>query len=281
MTDNMSPADQLGFCTVRIACTNDGVQESVGTGFFLAFPVEGRTTIPVIITNRHVIKGATIGTFQLTEIDENGSPRIGTFTNISVEKFENMWLSHPDEQVDLCMMPMASLLRAANDQGKRFFYKSVGKDLIATSETMSELSSLEEVVMVGYPVGIWDRANNMPIFRRGITASRPDLDYCGRKEFMIDVACFPGSSGSPVMLFNIGGYVTKDGKSMLGGTRIKLLGVLYAAPQYAVDGHLEIVPVPTTAIAISRSHVPVNLGLVIKAERLLEFEQFFPELQKS
>ena len=53
---------------------------------------------------------------------------------------------------------------------------------------MSELSAIEEIIMIGYPVGIWDSANNMPIVRKGITATRPDIDYEGRKEFMIDAA---------------------------------------------------------------------------------------------
>ena len=278
MNKGMSPADQLSFSTVRIACKTRAGEDSVGTGFFFTFPLNDNTNIPVIITNRHVIEDSVVGTFQLTEADEDRMPKIGNFTNVRLDAFEGHWVNHPDKDVDLCAMPIAPLFHAAKDQGKSLFYRSLDKDLVATSETMSELSALEEVVMVGYPVGIWDSSNNMPIFRKGVTATRPDLDYEGRKEFMIDVACFPGSSGSPILLFNVGGYTTKTGDTMLGTTRIKLLGVLYAGPQLTVEGRLEVVPVPTRTTPISVSQIPTNLGLVIKAERILEFEDIFSRL---
>lgn len=278
MVENMSPADQLSFSTVRIACVTKSREASIGTGFFFDFPFTGNKHIPLIITNRHVIENAVDGTFQLTEAGSEGTPKIGTFTTVKLDSFESRWVPHPDKDVDLCAMPIAPLLNAAEDQGKPFFHRMMGKDLIAMSETMSELSALEEIVMIGYPVGIWDSASDMPIFRKGVTATRPDLDYEGRKEFMIDAACFPGSSGSPVLLFNIGGYTTKTGNTILGSTRIKLLGVLYAGPQFTVEGRPQVVPIPTNTIAISASQIPTNLGLVIKAEQILKFEDIFKEM---
>jgi hypothetical protein len=43
-----------------------------------------------------------------------------------------------------------------------------------------------------------DSANNLPIVRKSITATHPSIDYRERREFLIDAACFFGSSGSPV-----------------------------------------------------------------------------------
>jgi len=63
--------------------------------------------------------------------------------------------------------------------------------------------------MVGYPIGLWDEKNNYPIFRKGITATHPANDYNGKSEFMIDAACFPGSSGSPVYIIDELNYVDK------------------------------------------------------------------------
>ena len=42
---------------------------------------------------------------------------------------------------------------------------------------LEELSALEELVMVGYPIGLWDKNNNFPIFRKGYTASHPAIDF--------------------------------------------------------------------------------------------------------
>lgn len=280
MAENMSPADQLSFSTVRIACKTQSGDDSTGTGFFFIFPLNDNTNIPVIITNRHVIKNSTVGIFQLTEANNNDTPNIGTFTTVQLDKFEGRWIAHPDQNVDLCAMPIAPLLHEAKNKEKTFFYRSLSKDITATSETMAELSAIEEIIMIGYPVGIWDSSNNMPIFRKGIAATPPYLDYEGRKEFMIDIACFPGSSGSPVLLYNVGGYTTKTGNVMLGSTRIKLLGVLYAGPQYTVEGNIRVVHVPTKTIPISVSQIPTNLGLVIKAERVLEFEDIFLKMTR-
>ena len=103
-------------------------------------------------------------------------------------------------------------------------------------DEISNLGALEEIVMVGYPIGLWDAANNMPLFRRGITATHPNIDYEGRPDFVIDAACFPGSSWSPALLFNQGAYTTRQG-TYLGSPRLKLLGVLYAGPQFTASGN--------------------------------------------
>jgi hypothetical protein len=126
--------------------------------------------------------------------------------------------------------------------------------------------------MIGYPNGIWDSVNNLPIIRKGITATHPSIDYDGRREFLIDAACFPGSSGSPVFLFNLSSYTTKSGGTIIGGSRIKLIGVLYAGPQYSAEGEVRIVNVPTQQKVVAVSAIPNNLGFVIKAERLRDFD---------
>jgi len=100
------------------------------------------------------------------------------------------------------------------------FYISLDKSLISTCQQLSDFSALEEILMVGYPNGIWDNVNNKPILRKGVTATHPNFDYCGKKEIMIDAACFPGSSGSPVFIFNEGSYRDKRGNMYMGASRV-------------------------------------------------------------
>jgi len=57
---------------------------------------------------------------------------------------------------------------------------------------LGELSAIEDIIMIGYPDGIWDSINNQPIIRRGITATQPKNNFNGKQEFLIDAACFPG-----------------------------------------------------------------------------------------
>jgi hypothetical protein len=224
-----------------------------------------------LITNRHVIAGAQSGTFFLHLKDAGGGPKRGSKAPVTLDGFEQRWISHPDAAVDLCAMPLAPVLQAAHTKGVAPFLVPLEKSLIPSSSELEALAALEDVVMVGYPIGIWDSFNNMPVLRKGITATHPANDYEGRKEFMIDLACFPGSSGSPVFLFNVGSYAAKDGGTVIG-SRIKLLGVLYAGPQFTAEGNIHIVNVPTHQTAVALSQIPCNLGICIKAERLLEFE---------
>ena len=109
-----------------------------------------------------------------------------------------------------------------------------------------------------------------------MTATDIKYDYNGKKEFVIDAACFPGSSGSPVMIFNQGVFSDKHGTAY-AGNRIKLLGVLYAGPQHFAQGEVKTVVIPTVKKDIAISSIPNNLGYVIKAERILELQSLFRE----
>lgn len=274
---NLSLSEQLTFITGRIECEIGPKKTSVGTGFFFDFGFDGDKIIPVIVTNRHVIKGAKQGVFQLTRANDEGDPIISNFEHIRIGNFEPLWIPHPDANVDLCIMPLGPLLHSAQEKSLRFFYRSFNESLIPSEQALAELTALEEILMIGYPVGIWDSANNMPVFRKGITATHPNLNYEGRQEFLIDAACFPGSSGSPVLLYNLGTYTNRQGGTVIG-TRMHLLGILYAGPQYSVEGDIEIVPVPTEMKPIPVSRIPINLGLVIKARRLLDFKPILAKL---
>ena len=53
---------------------------------------------------------------------------------------------------------------------------------------------------------------------------------------------------------------------------MKFLGVLYAGPQYTVEGEIKIVTVPTINKPVAFSTIPNNLGLVIRATALNELE---------
>ena len=128
------------------------------------------------------------------------------------------------------------------------------------------------MMMIGYPNGIWDVKNNMPIVRRGITATNPKLDYNGLPIFVIDCACFPGSSGSPVLIFNQGGYTDAKGNTMVGGTRVILMGILFAGPQHVAEGEIQTIDVPLQQIPISLSRIPNNLGFVVKSSKILDFK---------
>lgn len=73
----------------------------------------------------------------------------------------------------------------------------------------------EDILVVGYPDGIYDSAHNLPIIRRGSLASVYPFQHQNQKGryndcyFLIDSLLHGGSSGSPVLLKS-GNIIRKD-----------------------------------------------------------------------
>jgi hypothetical protein len=277
MAIELSLTEKLSYSTVRIECQNSSGQTSSGSGYFFKFREDASANqhIPVAITNKHVVQDAKNGTLIFSKSRSDGQPDDRDHFQVYIDDFESLWRFHPSDAVDLCAMPIAPFVRAAEGKGETLFYIPLDLSIVPNETQLAELSAIEEIVMVGYPNGIWDSVNNKPIFRKGITATHPHKDYNGRKEFMIDMACFPGSSGSPVFVLNEGGYRDKRGNMHLGRSRLFLLGTLYAGPQHTATGEVKIVDVPTVQKPISISTIPNHLGLVIKSTRIREMESLF------
>jgi hypothetical protein len=233
--------------------------------------------VPLLVTNKHVIAEATEAFlhFSTKAADEADEPLPGKHIRIQVANFNNNWLLHPSPDVDLAALPISGLIEFVTNELKVFpFYKALLVEHVATDLFTKNLLAIEPITMIGYPNGLWDSANNLPIVRKGITATPPYADFEGKPQFMIDCACFPGSSGSPVFLLDVSGYTDKTGNLVVDRHRVKLLGILAAGPIYDAEGEIKMVPAPTTMIPIVRSKLFLNLGICVKAGQLLWFENF-------
>jgi len=191
----MSLSEKLTYSTVLIRCKySDGTSGS-GTGFIinLCQDIEKKICVPVIVTNNHVVENSIETQFEFCLQDKEGNPIDNKSFNITYGG--NAWVQHPNKDVDLRCLPFANVLHELKKRNVNIFYIPLEVNLIAKSEQFENLSAMEEVVMIGYPIGLSDFYNHKPIIRKGITATHLKKNYQGKKEFLVDMACFPGSSG--------------------------------------------------------------------------------------
>ena len=259
-------SEQLLYSTIRLQ-----TDQGVGTGFIFMFQTKNKQAIPVIITNKHVIDNNNKEKIRFfLHIKENESPA-GSYMEV---EYIADWVFHNNSTIDLCCMPLAPLLHNIKEKrSKEIFFIPITEDIIWSNEKLNELQAVEDVLMIGYPIGLFDKENNLPLVRKGITASHPAINYDGKSMGVIDMSCFPGSSGSPIFILNDNGYSDKKGNMFIGRKRIILLGILYAGPTLDIEGDIEVEEIPTQQKVISNTKIMINLGYYIKAKEILDLKK--------
>lgn len=267
--------------TMKIECEKitDGKKKYVSaTSFFFKYEINGRN-VSVLVTNKHVIKNAIRGTLYFKEKDSLNRPAYGKAISIVLDKFENRWIFHPDSSVDLAILPIAPYYQdALKASGGKAIYISFSEKNILPDSLLKTFSEIEDVFMIGYPYGIIDDINNIPIVRKGITATPLYQNYRAKKEFLIDMPVYTGSSGSPIVFYNNNrGVITRD---IEFGPKVQLLGINFATYFKEFDGKL----VPKTMDTLNdsayiKTSLPLsNIGIIIKAERLLDFKKILTDI---
>ena len=267
----MSNADNLLYTTVRIEVKNNNNGTSVGTGFFYELHKDDAGTMPIIVTNKHVVENSISCSFHMNYRIDDVPYNIKSQIPLDAS-YNEVWHPHPNPQIDLCFMYAGGIIKKCEEKsGITLYYIPIQESLIIPPEKVFEYDALEDVIMVGYPSGLWDSFNNTPIIRKGVTATPIYYDYLGKPEFLTDIAVFPGSSGSPVFLYNNGIYASKNEKPTLG-YRLRFLGILYSGFMFDASGEIKTVNPITDNMLRVNTQIPMNLGVVIKATELLEFK---------
>jgi hypothetical protein len=253
-------SNQLLFTTVKIYGKDRAGEIVSGTGFFYAFNSNGEgKTFNALITCRHVMKDLLeaylclhLGTFRkdVSHITMQDAVRR------KVANLSGSVVYHPDENVDLCGIPL-DLLKIETPSGEALspVMMNIPDNLALSDNGLADLTPIEEVIIIGFPAGLTDNTTCLPVIRRGITAFHPGIDFNGKNLSLLDITAYPGSSGSPVLIYNQGSFPTQNGITL--GNRAIFLGVLTG---YSIGD-------------INLDRADLHLGAYVKAKALKELKE--------
>jgi hypothetical protein len=258
----------LSLSTVRIVARFPNRKPIVGTGFFYLCSTE-YGDVECLVTCRHVVADASDASFVFHRWP-TGAPNDGEQLPVNLSSLGKAWVPHPNEELDLVAFPMPPLSAILRDiHGVAYKALAFGPGNAPDAEASKSIVAGDEVVMVGYPTGLWDEANGMPIFRRGSLATHLAFDYQKAPAFVVDIQALPGSSGSPIVLFSEE-WFDQPGAAMNALPHLKLLGVLGEDHLFRDTG---IVTSPTgdpSGLATSME-LHAGLGIATKAAELRHF----------
>ncbi len=261
----MTTGEQLLYCTVRLEGRTVNGMTSVGTGFL--YYSQDRLWV---VSNKHVVDQVVEGYLFMHQSAEADEKTLVPASVLRVDFRGSDFRGHDDPDVDLAVANISSIFSGFREKNLYPYHRHVSPEFIPSEATIEQsIGALEEIIFVGYPNGIWDTAHNLPVFRKGITATPYAVDFLNRKQFLIDASVFPGSSGSPVFLFNSGSYPGKSGGLQVG-SRLFLLGLISSVYTRKENGEMIVQDVPTAVQSILRVQQMLDLGIVIKADRVEE-----------
>lgn len=253
-----------------------------GTGFLVFRAIDDRSGRIFLATNKHVLhekaemrKQATRILLYLNIKNADGSVTGQTAeVSLNLDDGSRRWREHPNKDVDVLVFDITPLLVQYPQIEKRWAEYTLFADPAKLEEL--DITIGEEVLVIGYPLGLRHAKTNLPLVRGGIVATRigENLeDECKEEDgtirkrllrgFLIDGAVIPGSSGSPVVLKPIPARFTRQG-IMLGSPPPPILLGIVAETRYA--------PVRTP-----RGYIPsfAGLGLAFDAETVRETIELF------
>jgi hypothetical protein len=162
---------------------------------------------------------------------------------------------HRNPAIDITIIRVDDLITDRIKSGATYMqWSAVGEENLPGNNNISA-EVTDDVIVIGYPKGFYDRTNVFPIVKSGIIASRWGLNFNGMPVFLVDARLFPGSSGSIVITKPID-FVVVNGKPLYAKEKqFAFLGV------YSGEPFLQKDPIELDDMTIIRKD-SFNVGMV-------------------
>lgn len=268
-------SEGLFYTTARIDTINEDGEGGSGTGFFYE-GMAGSHYFSCIVSNKHVVlrdpgnKRVVKNRITFLKKDADDQPILGKGVSVDIDDPQDSWFGHPDDFIDIAILPLRGTMAYMREDLKTEIYAiAVNKDPFTVSKDHGELDAIEDVTFIGYPSGLWDRANRLPISRQGMTATPIAIDYEEKPIFLIDASIFGGSSGSPVFVIHKAMHPLKTG-GFSGEPRCYFVGVVSAGLEHPILGG--DAPAPATAQAARKAGQgeKIDIGIVFKERTVVD-----------
>jgi V8-like Glu-specific endopeptidase len=218
--------DSLYYTVTRITTHHYTDSESVNpseiskaTGFFYS----NKQNSLFLVTNRHVLVNEDKGYFpniarimlhvNQSDIKQNEYYDIALYT-----KAKKMWIES-NVKVDVVAIPIEM---NKLPQGSIIVSFNVANLL----QSNIQLHVGDDIVVMGYPFGVYDDIHNLPILRNGIIASAYPIPFRDKPYFLVDSDLEEGVSGSPVITKFKDTWRTRNGSKPPIGFSFFLLGII-------------------------------------------------------
>jgi hypothetical protein len=282
--DQQSNAGSIGvrdLSLVTVLVENE--QGGVGTGFLVGRQRDETTDKVFLVTNKHVLHPDPSGRVQARAVrlhmnTRTASGDIAAWNTAHPLRYTDgrpNWKEHPDRDVDVLAIDVTNVMVAHPQLERKYLDYSIF--LTEKAKRELDIGAGDEILVLGYPLGLRHRKTNFPLVRAGIIATRlgEELEDEVRdgsvtrkrvlRGFLYDGASIPGSSGSPMF------FRPRDTRRM--GDAVAVISV----PPYLVGivAETRYAPIRTPTGTIPSF---AGLGLAFDGATIKEtIELFFPK----
>lgn len=253
---------KLLYCVCKIIMTDFNGKEHHSTGFWYATNIDDKQVFGVL-TAKHCFENYSSAVLKLCRADYlTGKPldKLACDIFLSTEVLDK-WLVN-DKNEDICFVILQVNNVPTTKLIKQPFLIPITDEIFLDIKKANDFFLAQDVVMIGYPQGIYDDVNNKAVLRKGIISTPIKIDFKGKPEFLIDISCHKGSSGSPVFILDKDTYM--EDNAILPGPRLLFLGIFIGGWEEITDSGTIVDANFDGECKTISIKIPNNLGYVVK-----------------